>query len=275
MQHLDEGTLQAWLDGARSGLDPSRLAKIERHLAGCDACASRADALARSSFRAHALLSVGRDRYAPRLSYEDLAKQARGKRTSGRSLRRKVSAAWAASFVGAIGIGWMSNDLYRAGGTADTEPLEGPAVAATTTPPTVLAQNPLPAFPPTSASSEETVGPPARRSTQLPTMALAAAGALTRSAVPSDLLVHGLVEDEGGRPVPSAQVYVADLDVSALTQQDGRYDLRLPAEPDSFELTVQRIEHGQAPPVEPLEILGCEPGVAEQLREQHVRLADG
>jgi hypothetical protein len=56
-----------------------------------------------------------------------------------------------------------------------------------------------------------------------------------------DMVVHGTVADEGGRPVPSAQVYVAELDLGVLTQSDGRYDLRLPAEPDTFELTVQRI----------------------------------
>jgi hypothetical protein len=53
--------------------------------------------------------------------------------------------------------------------------------------------------------------------------------------------VRGFVADEGGRPVPSAQVYVAELDVAVLTQQDGRYDLRLPSEPESFEITVHRI----------------------------------
>jgi len=39
MQHLDEGLLQAWLDHPRSGLEPSEVAEIERHLASCSACA--------------------------------------------------------------------------------------------------------------------------------------------------------------------------------------------------------------------------------------------
>jgi anti-sigma factor RsiW len=240
MQHLDEGTLQAWLDGARSGLDPSKLAKIERHLTECDSCASRVDALARSSFRAHALLSVGRDRYAPRLSYEDLARRARGTRTSERSVRRKVSAAWAASIVGAIGIGWISNEIYHASGSADVETAEVVSAPATPPPPAVLAQTPLPEITlPTAASSAAGGSSPTGISTQSPATLVAAADAPTQWA--PDLLVHGLVEDEGGRPVPSAQVYVADLDVGVLTQPDGRYDLRLPAEPGSFEVTVERI----------------------------------
>ena len=186
MQHLDEGTLQAWLDGARSGLDPSRLATIDRHLAACTACASRAAALARSSFRAHGLLAVGRAQYAPRVPYEDVAKRARGSRTLEGSRTRRVAATWAASIVGALAVGWMSNDLSRADDAAAVETVEV-------------------------------------------------------ASAPAAAVVRGLVEDEGGRPVPAAQVYVAELAVGVLTRQDGRYDLMLPAEPDSFELTVQRI----------------------------------
>ena len=183
MQHLDEATLQAWLDGARSGLDPSRLARIERHIAACAACAARADALTRSSFRAHALLAVGRDQYAPRVSYEDVAKRAHGSRTPERLRRRRIPVTWAASIVAALVVGWLSNEL-------DTSLVDA--------------------------------GTPAPVSE-------------------AGLMVRGLVEDEGGRPVPAAQVFVAELEVGVLTQPDGRYDLRLPAEPDSFELTVQRI----------------------------------
>ena len=90
MQHLDEGTLQAWLDGARSGLDPSRLAAIERHIDGCDVCSTRAEALTRASFRTHAVLAVGRDRYAPRVPYEAVVRRARGSRTRRRAVTRRM-----------------------------------------------------------------------------------------------------------------------------------------------------------------------------------------
>jgi anti-sigma factor RsiW len=206
MQHLDEETLQAWLDGARSGLDPSRLARIERHLAACDACSSRADALALSSFRAHGLLALGRDQYAPRVPYEDVAMRAQGTRALERSRKRRIPATWAASIVAAAAVGWMSNELDLFARSA-----------------------------PPSVPSAEVAG----AVVTVPNTLLASASA---SLIGSDgFLVSGVVSDEGGRPVPSAQVYVAGLAVSALTQQDGRYDLRLPADPDSFELTVQRI----------------------------------
>jgi len=243
MQHLDEGTLQAWLDGARSGLDPSKLASIERHVAACDACASRADALTRSSFRTHALLSVGRDQYAPRVPYEDVAKRARGSRPRVGSRMRKVQMSWAASILCAVGLGWISNELYHANDAVGAEAVAGVPGTATQ-PGAALAEYVLsevdwltPESPGTAASSPS----------------LAAARASLRSAPSSfasqiaaendsdGLVVRGFVGDEGGRPVPSAQVYVAALDVAVLTQEDGRYDLRLPSEPESFEVTVQRI----------------------------------
>ena len=226
MQHLDEGTLQAWLDGARSGLDPSRLAAIERHIDGCHACAERADSLTRASFRAHAVLAVGREQYAPRVPYEAVVRRARGSRTRRRAVTRRVAATWAASVVGAVAVGWVSNEFYRADGESAGASQLASVPTTTTAPPTVLARSPASSAPLSGPASE-----PAGASTGPPDGSLAQA----------DLVVRGIVEDEGGRPVTSAQVYVAELEVGVLTQQDGRYDLRLPTEPDSFEVTVERI----------------------------------
>jgi len=235
MQHLDEGTLQAWLDGARSGLDPSRLARIEHHLAGCDACAARADDLARSSFRTHALLSLGRDHYAPRVSYEDVARRA-GSRTREMSRRRRVAATRAAGIIGALAVGWLSNDLYRAHGGAEVDVAEEATVPSMATqPPAALA----------AAPTSESPGVSSAAPAESPALAAMTAPGTTLAAEGSPLVVSGFVADEGGRPLPSAQVYVAELDVGVLTQQDGRYDLTLPAEPDSFELTVERIGYRQ------------------------------
>jgi hypothetical protein len=246
MSHLDEGTLQAWLDGARSGLDPSKLASIERHVGACDACASRADALARSSFRTHALLSVGRDQYAPRVPYEDVAERARGTRTRVRSRVRKIQLTWAASVLCAIGLGWISNELYHANDAIGAEAGTGGLAAAPSTQPEAEL---------TEASSADAVSPtPESPGSASPSPSLAAAGTSPRLFPPSssifasqtprmsgDFVVRGFVGDEGGRPVPSAQVYVAALDVAVLTRDDGRFDLRLPAGPESYEITVQRI----------------------------------
>jgi anti-sigma factor RsiW len=208
MQHLDEGTLQAWLDGARSGLDPSKLASIERHVGACAACASRADALARSSFRTHALLSVGRDQYAPRVPYEDVAKRARGSRTRVRSHIRSIQATWAASILCAIGLGWISNELYHANDAVGAEAVAGEPVTGTQSG-AVLAVNP-----PTDPASL-TPGSPASVASP-PSASRAAAGTSLRGSTSTfasqtaatsgsdGLVVRGFVGDEGGRPVPSA-----------------------------------------------------------------------
>lgn len=227
MQHLDEDTLQAWLDGARSGLDLSRLDRIQRHLDACAACTARADALARTSFRAHALLAIGRDQYAPRVPYEDVAKRAHDSRMVERPRARRVSAAWAASIVGALAVGWISNDLYGGGVTDVASVQVAPVGSSAAAAPALTAPSPLAGSTGSSRPSTEPAAAPA-----------------TGSGAPladNDLLVSGVVEDEGGRPVPAAQVYVAALDVGVLTQPNGRYDLRLPAEPDTFELIVERI----------------------------------
>jgi hypothetical protein len=120
MKHLDEGTLQAWLDMPRSGLGVSEVADIERHLAGCETCAAELEALRGSDERAHALLVGGLDRDVERPPFEDVVARARGRDDARRGLRRLNRMAWAASIVVAIGVGWMTNELYRDGPPSPT-----------------------------------------------------------------------------------------------------------------------------------------------------------
>jgi hypothetical protein len=126
MQHLDEGLLQAWLDHPRSGLEPSEVAEIERHLASCDACARELEALRGDTTEAQALLAGGVDRTAPRPPFEDVVRRARGHEEVRRARRRLNRLAWAASLVVALGVGWWSNDLYRQARTYEAE--RAPAV---------------------------------------------------------------------------------------------------------------------------------------------------
>jgi hypothetical protein len=60
------------------------------------------------------------------------------------------------------------------------------------------------------------------------------------AAAPAQVSVTGVVRDEQGAPVASAQVFVAGLNVGVLTRQDGSYELLVPAR-DSIDLTVERI----------------------------------
>jgi Carboxypeptidase regulatory-like domain len=145
MQHLDEGTLQAWLDVPRSGLDPSEVAHVERHLATCAACAQRAEALRRSSVRARSLLGVGQDPHEAPPPFEEVTARAAGSRGRRRVQRRRTAVAWAASVVLAIGVGWMTNDLFRTGVVIGPE---GGRMAPARQPVADNATEPAPAPPP-------------------------------------------------------------------------------------------------------------------------------
>ncbi|MCG6986764.1 MAG: carboxypeptidase-like regulatory domain-containing protein [Gemmatimonadetes bacterium] len=120
MQHLDDGILQAWLDGPRSGLSASERAEIERHLSSCDACARRLEELDESSHRVQALLSGAEaaDEAVP--AFETVMARARQREGVGPHRPRWAAAAWAASIAAAIGLGWLGSNLYRSGGVTRT-----------------------------------------------------------------------------------------------------------------------------------------------------------
>lgn len=114
MQHLDEGTLQAWLDRDRSGLDAAAREKIEGHLATCGECRARLQNLEEVDERAASILSSTEpvDQSIP--DFEEVVERSRRSRPGGGKPRRSpwLTTAWAASLVGAIAAGWMTNELY-------------------------------------------------------------------------------------------------------------------------------------------------------------------
>jgi hypothetical protein len=120
MQHLDDGALQAWLDGPRSGLSASEREEIQRHLSSCEACARRLAGLNESSLRVQTLLSgpESADETVP--AFETVLARARQRQGLGRRRPRWAAAAWAASIAAAIGLGWLGSNLYRGGGVTRT-----------------------------------------------------------------------------------------------------------------------------------------------------------
>jgi anti-sigma factor RsiW len=80
MQHLDEGTIHAWLDGA---LDAEEASRVEQHVAGCATCAA-AVAEARG-------LVAGASRI---LSALDDTPSVLAPRSSGGSTTRRSSSLW-------------------------------------------------------------------------------------------------------------------------------------------------------------------------------------
>jgi hypothetical protein len=108
MRHIPEDELHAYLD---QGLSRSQCVEIESHLAACPSCQAARDAIAALRDRTTALLA----RLAPPRSFPpdfELLRSRAANQVSAR--RRRVHiAAWAASLVAAVGLGWTASFVLR------------------------------------------------------------------------------------------------------------------------------------------------------------------
>lgn len=137
MRHMDEGLLQAWLDGPRAGLSEAERTAIADHLAGCDACAARLEELRSTSDRALELLSVAEEGDEEIPAFEAVVRRAREMEAEAAapSTPRPLwgrRTAWAASIVLALGAGWLANEWNTGTPEALLAPLrvtEAPAAA--------------------------------------------------------------------------------------------------------------------------------------------------
>ena len=163
MRHIPEDELHAYLDQA---LSRSQCVEIESHLAGCIPCQDHRDGIAALRDRTTALLST----LAPPRRFVPAAEVLR-ERAAARSARRANrwrAAAWAASVVAALGLGWAGKSVN---GRAEPAAAERELAAAVTPAPEPLAI-PVPvdsaparsAAPATAAAEEEGPAPdPAAR----------------------------------------------------------------------------------------------------------------
>jgi len=110
MRHIPEDELHAYLD---QGLSRSQCVEIESHLAGCSSCRATRDGIAALRDRTTALLAklAPPRRFPP--AFETLRGQAARRVTSRR--RRLRVAAWAASLVAALGLGWTASTMVGPG----------------------------------------------------------------------------------------------------------------------------------------------------------------
>jgi len=110
MRHIPEDELHAYLD---QGLSRSQCVEIESHLAGCSSCRATRDGIAALRDRTTALLAklAPPRRFAP--AFETLRGLAAQRVTSRR--RRLRVAAWAASLVAALGLGWTASTMVGPG----------------------------------------------------------------------------------------------------------------------------------------------------------------
>ena len=106
MRHIPEAELHAYLD---QGLSRSQCVEIESHLAACPSCQAERDSIAALRDRTTALLAkLAPPRGLPP-SFESLRRRAVVEASVRR--RRMQLAAWAASVVAAVGLGWTGNYL--------------------------------------------------------------------------------------------------------------------------------------------------------------------
>ncbi len=144
MRHMDEGLLQAWLDGPRGGLTAEERVAVEDHVAECEACAARLESLRAIDAEVSELLAstevaeheipafaevVARARA---LDETAVHREAQGRKDSGSSggARWWGPVTWAASVAVALGAGWLANEWTR----PVAEPVLAP-IEVTTAPP--------------------------------------------------------------------------------------------------------------------------------------------
>ncbi len=140
MPHMDEGRLQAWIDGDRSGMSAAEREEVEAHLASCAECRGRLEELRAFGEAAGPLLgAVAGDVEAVPDFSEVVARAGEVEREGGaagaepeadgfagserdataptlhtaKPRPRRLPLRWAASIVVAIGVGWMANEMTR------------------------------------------------------------------------------------------------------------------------------------------------------------------
>jgi hypothetical protein len=106
MRHIPEEELHAYLD---QGLSRSQCVEIESHLASCPSCQAERDAIAALRDRTTALLA----KLAPSRRFPPAVESLRRRAAVAASARRRRMhrAAWAASLVAAVGLGWTGSYL--------------------------------------------------------------------------------------------------------------------------------------------------------------------
>ncbi len=110
MPHIPEDELHAYLDQA---LSRSQCVEIESHLAGCARCQAHRDGIAALRDRTTALLSVLAPPVTLPPGIETIRARARGVvHSRQRAMRAGI---WAASLLGALGLGWSANWLLGSG----------------------------------------------------------------------------------------------------------------------------------------------------------------
>ncbi len=285
MPHMDEGRLQAWLDGSRGGLSDEEREEVRAHVEGCEVCGARVAELRTSDAASRDLLGA---LAAAEPAMPDFSEIVARSGASGapvdrphRTASRRLPLQWAASVVLAIGVGWMANEVVRtepgvvtpteralpgaaSAGDARESLVETPAAA--TQPPATESPAPTTATPaaadaesrmepPTAADPEtrERGAAPGRSVADPPSDPVAPreierARSAADAAPPSVTWLSGRVTDDDGRPIENVVLTLTGTNTTGLSGPDGRFRLQVP--PDSVapdtRLTATYIGYAQA-----------------------------
>jgi len=222
MRHMDEGVLQAWLDGARGGLTEEERAEVAEHLAECTACAARVEVLRQTTDRVTGILSSPEMADDEIPDFESVVARSRELEPASRPNRRWIAPAWAATVVLALGLGWVANELSR-------RPVEPTPPAPLQAAADATDRDPVPQSAERSPEARVALAPE-EEAPSAPT-AVAEAPPETLNEAPSRrqrAVVEGRVTDAAtGRPLQLAQVYVPGAEVGGLTNAEGRFRLEL------------------------------------------------
>ncbi|NJD11071.1 MAG: hypothetical protein FIB01_11780 [Gemmatimonadetes bacterium] len=165
MWHVDEGTLQAFLDDRERGpaagaLDAETRDRVAAHLHACDVCSAELQRAERLRARAAGILLAA----APEIEtppFDLVAPQLTPRAPTMRPARARpawLPLAWAASVLLAVGAGWMGSQLWRGGAGSDARREQAAASPESTAPAQTAA---APAQTPALARADTAPAPPA------------------------------------------------------------------------------------------------------------------
>jgi anti-sigma factor RsiW len=125
MRHIPEDELHAYLD---QGLSRTQCVEIESHLAACPSCQATRDGIAALRDRTTALLS----RLAPPRGFSPAFEVLRERAAVAADQRRRrlQLAAWAASLIVAVGLGWGASSIASSNKGSAASPASVAAVPA-------------------------------------------------------------------------------------------------------------------------------------------------
>lgn len=119
MPHLDEGTLNAWLDGELGANTGSEGRAAADHLESCSDCRARLEAARHARERAASILTAADLPVPDAPPLGSIREKAGGRRAPGRRLPRR-GLAWAASIAVAVSAGLLARELADHDGSGVT-----------------------------------------------------------------------------------------------------------------------------------------------------------